>query len=100
MGTMPPLGWMPIRLQRRRSLRRNRRLLRALPCLFSRRWLVLEVWEACLTWEEWEEVCRIWVVWEVPLQMRTLRVDPLLRRLTKLSREGYDIKLYKLSFSV
>merc|ERR1712111_133180 len=80
-------GWIPTRVRKRRSLRRSRRLLKALPCLSFRRWPVQEGWEECLTWEGWVEECltwEAWVAWEVLLQMMIQLADPLLRRLTNL----------------
>merc|ERR1712029_1108151 len=80
-------GWTPTRGRKRRSLRRSRKLLKALQCPSFRRWQVQEGWEECQTWEEWVEECltwEVWVAWEELLKMMIRLADPLLRRLTNL----------------
>merc|ERR1712087_495220 len=90
MGRPLP-GWTPTRLLRRRSSRRSKRPLKALPCRSFRRWPVLEAWEACPEeWEAWVECqggCLTWEAWVALLLRRTPLVDPPLRKLIKRLRK-------------
>merc|ERR1712174_90769 len=71
----------------RRSSRRSKRPLKALPCRSFRRWPVLEAWEACPEeWEAWvecQEGCLTWVAWVALLLRTTPLVDPPLRKSIK-----------------